>query len=108
MGTGHRGRAGGLAAYVLVALYGGVCALGLVVIASVYIGFAVADGCRAVLAIELVVDRAVTTRVQGSFTVVAGRWLWSLASSSRSRHTAPVLVTKYPTVDIPYGGIVES
>ena len=54
MGTGHRGRAGGLAARVLVALYGDVCALGLVVIASVYIGFAFADGCGTVLAIESV------------------------------------------------------
>ena len=87
MGTGHRGRAGGLAARVLVALYGDVCALGLVVIASVYIGFAFADGCRTVLAIESVWGAYIRFASKSAATWPCGRY----SAASAARQLAPYI-----------------
>jgi hypothetical protein len=63
VGTRLRSGPGGIAAGLLVAQHATVYALGLVLIASVYIGFAIADGRRSVLVVE--------TSVATVFVIVA-------------------------------------
>jgi hypothetical protein len=75
-----------------------IYALGLVVIASIYVGFAVADGRPGVIAVESGVTLPSSSSALPRSPVLRGSWSWAL-SGTASRISGSTAATSSPTPD---------